>query len=149
MRTRIVTALLLAVVSTLALGTPQADAASAIQFRTFYYDTPGADTSANSRLNGEYFVLKNTSTTTRNLVGWYVKDAAGFTYRFSSSFSLKPGASVTIHTGKGTNTATHRYWGRTWYVWNNTGDKAFLRSKAGTLMDSCTWTSRGVGYKTC
>jgi hypothetical protein len=62
---------------------------------------------------------------------------------------LRPGATVKIHTGKGTNTAYHRYWGRGWYVWNNTGDKATLRNKAGTVKDTCAWTSRGSGYKYC
>jgi hypothetical protein len=28
---------------------------------------------------------------------------------------------VKIHTGKGANSQTDRYWGRGWYVWNNTG----------------------------
>jgi hypothetical protein len=54
-----------------------------------------------------------------------------------------------VHTGKGTNTTSHKYWGRSWYVWNNTGDKATLRRADGTWIHSCSWTSGGLGYKYC
>jgi hypothetical protein len=49
---------------------------------------------------------------------------------------------------KGTNTRSNLYWGRGWYVWNNTGDKAILRSSRGTLKDTCEWGD-GKGYKNC
>jgi hypothetical protein len=50
---------------------------------------------------------------------------------------------VQVHTGKGTNTSAHRYWGRSWYVWNNTGDTAYLRYPAGTTADTCSWGKTG------
>lgn len=56
---------------------------------------------------------------------------------------------MTVRTGKGTATSTQRYYNRTWYVWNNTGDTAYLHNKAGTQQDTCTWTSVGTGSKTC
>jgi hypothetical protein len=62
----------------------------------------------------------------------------------SSDLWLPLGNSVYIHTGKGTNSGTHRYWGRSWYVWNNTGDTAYLRNPSGTLIDRCGWTSTGL-----
>jgi len=34
-------------------------------------------------------------------------------------------------------------------VWNNSGDKAYLRTKAGTRIDYCSWYSNGLGYKNC
>ena len=49
----------------------------------------------------------------------------------------------------GTNTAGTRYWGSGNYVWNNTGDKAYLRTSSGTSIDTCAWTSKGSGYTTC
>ena len=146
--TTIATTVVAALVLSIGLAGP-ANAASAIQFRKFYYDTPGTDTSSNLKLNGEWFALKNVSTSRVNLSGWTVRDVTGYTYRFSSTFYLRPGYTVRIHTGKGTNTATNRYWGRTWYVWNNSGDKATLKNSAGTIKDTCAWTSIGVGYKTC
>jgi len=75
-------------------------------------------------------------------------DAQGHVYKFGT-FKLAAGARVYVHTGKGTNTASHRYWQRGWYVWNNTGDKATLRRADGTWIDSCSWTSGGLGYKYC
>jgi len=40
---------------------------------------------------------------------------------------------VTIHTGKGSNTQTDRYWGHSWYVRNNTGDRATVKDTHGAL----------------
>lgn len=56
---------------------------------------------------------------------------------------------VRLHTGKGTNTTHHRYWGRSWYVWNNTGDKAVLGRPDATLADTSGLVSAGLGYKDC
>ena len=110
------------------------------------YDSPGSDTGSNSSLNAEYVVLKNTTSTNRSLTGWTLKDKTGYTYRFPT-FTLKAGASVTIHTGKGSATATHRYYNRTWYVWNNTGDSAYLRDSKGVLKDSWTFSDIGAAYR--
>lgn len=53
------------------------------------------------------------------------------------------GASFYLHTGKGTNSPTHRYRGSGAYIWNNTGDTAYLCNSSGTLIDSCPWGSGG------
>jgi hypothetical protein len=37
-----------------------------------------------------------------------------------------------------------RYWGVSWYVWNNGGDSAYLRNSSGTSIDSCSWKSSGT-----
>jgi hypothetical protein len=71
----------------------------------------------------------------------------GHTYRFST-YSLGAGKTVTVHTGSGSNTAAHRYWGEDDYVWNNTGDKAILKTKAGTVVDTCKWGD-GDGNTAC
>ena len=52
----------------------------------------------------------------------------------------KAKASVYVYTGKGSATSTKRYCNRTWYVWNNTGDSAYLRDSKGVLKDSWTFT---------
>jgi hypothetical protein len=98
-------------------------------------------------LNAEYVVIKNTGTTTRTLTGWTVRDRTHHVYTFPS-FTLKPGKSVKLHSGRGADTSSNLYWDRGWYVWNNDGDKAILRSSSGTLKDTCTWGD-GVGYKNC
>lgn len=135
-------------VAGLAFVASPAEAASAIQFGKIVYDSPGSDTRSNIQINAEYVVIKNSARTSRSLKGWTVRDAQNHVYTFGT-FTLGPGKSVTLHTGRGTNTSTNRYWGQTWYVWNNTGDKATLRDAKGTTMDTCAWTSVGSGSKYC
>jgi hypothetical protein len=139
-------ALLLAL-SCAVLAAPQAEASSAIQFGKIVYNSPGTDTRTNTSLNAEYVLIRNTGSTTRCLTGWTVRDAAAHVYTFST-FCLGGYKSVTLHTGHGTNTSTNRYWGSGNYIWNNTGDKAYLRNAAGTQADYCAWGS-GIGYLTC
>ncbi|MGW7519331.1 lamin tail domain-containing protein [Streptomyces sp. NPDC054796] len=136
-----------AAVLALTLAAP-AQAASAVQFRYFRYDSPGSDRGGNSSVNAEYFTLKNVSSRSVSLKGYTVKDSAGYKYTFGT-FTLKSGKSVRVHTGKGTNKSTDRYWGRSWYVWNNSGDKATLRSASGSSLDTCSWSRTGSGYKNC
>ncbi|WP_062460886.1 lamin tail domain-containing protein [Demequina soli] len=121
---------------------PAADAAPAIQFSYVQYNSPGSDRGGNTSLNGEYITIKNRSTVAKSLKGWTVRDVANHVYRFGS-FTLKPGASVTLYTGKGTNTASKRYWGQSWYIWNNDGDTAILKNASGTRIDTCSWGSSG------
>ena len=123
-------------------------AASPIKLGRIYYDSPGSDTGSNTSLDAEWFTVRNTGTRTVNLSGWTVRDASNHVYRFGT-FYVKAGYSVRVHTGKGTNTSANRYWGRGWYVWNNTGDKATMRNAAGTFIDSCAWYSKGYGYTNC
>jgi P pilus assembly chaperone PapD len=139
---------LVAVTSSLVAVTP-ADAAPMVQFARIQYDSPGRDTGSNRSLNAEYVQVRNRTMRTVNMRRWYVRSARGDEYRFRSNFYLRPGETVTIRTGKGTNTRNTRYWGRTRYVWNNTRDTAYLRSSSGALMHSCNWREMGRGYKHC
>ncbi|MGH3343345.1 MAG: lamin tail domain-containing protein [Carbonactinosporaceae bacterium] len=119
-----------------------AEAAPQIKIHKVYFNSPGDDTGSNRSLNAEFITLKNTGTTKRSLRGWSVRDGAGFTYSFGR-YTLRPGAYVTIHTGRGDDTRRHRYWDRDWYVWNNTGDTAKLRRPDGTRVDTCSWNGSG------
>jgi hypothetical protein len=121
---------------------------SPIQLGRIQYNSPGSDQATNVSVNGEYVTLKNLATTTRSLTGWTVRDTANHVYTFGT-FALGAGKSVTLRTGKGTNTSSTRYWGRGSHVWNNTVGKAYLRDAAGTGMDSCGWAAGGPGYKSC
>jgi hypothetical protein len=150
MKLRSVVATFVAALFIVALSAPQANAASSIQFRRIQYDSPGTDGGSNSSLNAEYVVLKNVTTRNISITNWTVRDVASHVYKFGT-FTLGAGKSVTLHTGKGTNSATHRYWGRGAgaYVWNNTGDTAILKTPSGTTAYTCKWTSTGSGYKNC
>ncbi|MEH0938242.1 lamin tail domain-containing protein [Micromonospora psammae] len=133
---------------TVAVATPAQAATPAIQITKVYYNSPGTDNRSNSSLNAEYVKLTNRRSTTINLKSWTLRDKSSHVYKFATDFRLASGASVYIHTGKGTNTSTHRYWGSGAYIWNNTGDTAYLRNSAGTAIDSCSWGSSG-SYTYC
>ena len=143
--TTLVVALLLGAFTALAGA---AQAAPAVKISRVYFDSPGSDTGSNTSLNAEYVTLTNTTSTARTITGWTVRDKTGYVYKFPTT-TLKAYSTVTLRTGKGTNSTTTRYWQRTWYVWNNTGDAAYLRNTAGTLMYSCSYGSSTAASKTC
>lgn len=138
------TGLGLGLAAPLAAAAP-AQALPAIMIARVQYDSPGADNRSNASLNAEYVVIRNTTRSNRVLTGWTLRDKTGYTFRFPA-FTLKAGASVTVHTGRGTATTAHRYYNMSSYVWNNTGDTAYLRTAAGSTVDTCTW--RGGGTST-
>ncbi|WP_026313429.1 lamin tail domain-containing protein [Actinomadura flavalba] len=128
-------------VSSLLVPAP-ANAASAVQIYRAYFDSPGKDTRTNASLNGEWVQLHNRSKTARSLTGWKLRDKTGYTYTFGT-YTLAAGKTVKVRTGSGTDTKANRYWGRRAYVWNNTGDTAYLLTKSGALADKCSWNSKG------
>ena len=124
-------------------------AVSCVKINKIYYDSPGPDNGSNASLNDEWIRLRSACNTTKDLLNFQVRDAAGNTYTFSSSFMLPVDGRVKIHSGKGTNTATNRYWGRTTYVWGNTKDTAKLYDANGYIVQSCAYNSSAVNSKTC
>ena len=147
MKRALVLAVLAGAVAGVMTPTP-AEAAPAVKIYKVYYDSPGTDSRTNTSLNAEYVVLKNMTTSSRSITGWTVRDAAGHIYKFGT-LSIPAGKTVTLHTGKGTNSSTHRYWGSGSYIWNNDRDTASLRNSAGTLIHSCAYNSTAVDYKYC
>jgi len=93
-----------AVALVLAVGAPNADASSAVRFGKIQYNSPGSDTGSNSSLNAEYVTVTNHAATKRKLTGWTLRDASHHVFHFPT-FSLASGASVRVHTGKGSNGA--------------------------------------------
>lgn len=145
---RLLTAALLALGISWVLPAAPANAASAIQFGRIQYDSPGSDTRTNASINAEYVQIKNLGTATVSLTGWTVRDAANHVYKFGS-YALPGKKTLTLHTGKGTNSALVRYWGSAAYIWNNPGDKAWIKTGGGTQTDYCVWTTTAPGYKNC
>jgi 5-hydroxyisourate hydrolase-like protein (transthyretin family) len=87
-----------------------------------------ADAAGDDRrnLNGEYALVRNTGAAAINLAGWRL-DAGDRSQRFSlASYTLKKGATVRIHTGRGTTRAGHLFLGSGRPIWNNDGDTATL-----------------------
>jgi hypothetical protein len=130
-------------------GSP-AQAANRMQIHKIYYNSPGPDTGSNASLNAEWVELQNTSGSKISLKGWTVRDTAGHVFTFKG-YTIKAHGTVTIHTGKGSGTQTNRYWGRSWYVWNNTGDTATLRDNHGNRIDRCSYSdpNEQFSFKTC
>ncbi|MFV0131320.1 lamin tail domain-containing protein [Streptomyces sp. HMX112] len=131
----------------IALPAP-AQAAGSVHLYKIYYDSPGTDRGANSSLNAEYVVVRNTTGAAVSLRGWTLTDASHHTYVFGA-FTLGKGKTVTIRTGKGTNTAGYLHQGRSWYVWNNDKDTATLKRANGTRVDTCSYNSTRVDYTMC
>jgi hypothetical protein len=128
------------------LTTP-AQAGLGIVISKIYYDSPGSDTGSNTSLNGEYITLKNLRTTNQVITGWTLRDPTGHVYKFPTT-TIKAGSTVTVRSGRGTNGVTTRYWQQNWYVWNNTGDTAYLRTSSGAAVDTCTYKDSGAAFST-
>ena len=99
------------------------------------FDADGDD---NENLNDEWVRIANRSSSAVDLAGWVLKDtSATHRYSFPSDFSLQAGASVTVRTGCGTDSATDLHWcNQGSAVWNNGGDTAFLLDPAGNIVTS-------------
>ncbi|MEV4352299.1 lamin tail domain-containing protein [Actinoplanes sp. NPDC049596] len=135
-----------------AAAKPTGPGVGSVQFTKIRYDSTGADTGTNASLNSEWVKLTNKTKTRVNLNGWHVRDAQSIIYKFNGNIYLNAGASIFVQTGKGTNTATHRFWGRAGkngYVWNNGGDTAQLRTPTGLTIDACKWAIVGTGETNC
>lgn len=117
-----------------------ASAAACVRFSASRFDAPYNDNLA-QYLNGEWVRIKNYCSTTKSLSSWTIHDyLRKHTYRFPTGVSIRPGYTITLYSGRGTNTSTKRYWQRTYgAVWNNTPPEyAYLRNAAGTLQSR--WT---------
>jgi len=82
-------------------------------------------------LTNEQVILTNLSGQV-NMAGWAMTDGEGNQFTFPSLSLLSKGE-VTVHTGKGTNSATDLYWGQTEPRWAS-GKVAYLRDPAGKLI---------------
>jgi hypothetical protein len=146
MRIRALLVACLVAASSLLVAAPAQAAPATVYIYKVYFDSPGSDRGSNSSLNAEYVVIKNGDNVAHAISGWTVRDKAGHIYKFGNLW-LGAGKQAIIHTGKGTSyttsAGTHLYWGREWYVWNNTGDKAILRRADGSLKDTCSYSGAG------
>ena len=121
------------------ISDPAAASNPTLHFSKAYVNSPGTDTGSNTSLNAEYVVVSNSSyTTAYRLTGYTIRDRSSHIYKFPT-FTLRPRASVAVHTGRGTNTSANLYWGASYYIWNNAGYTAYLRSAGGVFKDSCSW----------
>ncbi len=124
-----------------------------VKITAAYYDPnpSGPDPDTNTGRNHEYIVIHNSGSRRVTMTGWVLHDVprAGTTHRFVfPTFRLRPGKTVRIHTGSGSNNSTDLYWGSSVYIWGDDSDTATL-VKRGTTMSSCHWTSSDSAPKFC
>jgi hypothetical protein len=120
---------------------------SKIKISSVNFDAPGDD---RYNPNGEWVRISNTGTVDINMSGWKLYDRdyksrsdSDHVLLFPSGFILKAGQSVTVYTGKGINSKTELYFGRSpgdyGAIWNNDGDCAFLEDNTGNLIGTYCW----------
>jgi hypothetical protein len=124
-------------------------AAGAVKIAKIHYNSPGTDTGSNKSLNGEWVTIKNTGNNSRSLGNWRIRDRSGHVYRFASGFRLGGGETVKLHTGRGSDSAHHRYWDADAYVWNNDRDRATLKNAGGNVIDKCSYNNSAASEKVC
>ena len=91
-------------------------------------------------LNDEYVIFRNDGDSSLELTGWTVSDEAGKTYQIPDGFTLDPGATVTLHTGSGTDAKTDLYWDAGRPVWNNDGDTVTVTTSEGEVVVEETYS---------
>lgn len=107
----------------------KSDVPQSIVLVELYADAEGSDA---KNLNGEYLILKNTGGSPISLARWSVKDAGTHIYTFPD-FTLTNDATLTLYSGKGTNTQNSLYWNSKDPIWNNDSDTLYLRTASGDL----------------
>ena len=85
--------------------------------------------------NPETVVIENAGDYLQDMAGWKLEDdGPKHTFSFPEGFSMEPGSSLTLMSGKsGEDLGNVIYW-KTRLIWNNDGDIARLFDSAGTLM---------------
>ncbi|MFC9928187.1 lamin tail domain-containing protein [Streptomyces sp. NPDC127190] len=129
---------------------------SALKIKGVQYDAPGRDSNScrTGNTRDEYLTIKNYSrSTTVNLKGYVVKDAAGNRFTFPSNHYLQPGDYVKLRGGRGTDSDAHNvvYRQNCNFLWNNDKDTIYLVKPSGAHADTHSYTKSrddrdGDGY---
>lgn len=105
------------------------------------WDADGNDT---QNINDEWARIRNNGPDDIDMSGWHLRDSFNRGvhsqgYEFPNGTTLRAHHEITLHAGRGTNTATRFYWGLTKPPWENTvpgkihrGDGAYLYDKPGS-----------------
>lgn len=95
-------------------------------------DAPGRD---DTNPNGEFIQIVNEGDAI-DMTGWSIRDESSVhRFRFPSGYVLGAGASLTVRSGPGVDTAGTLYWGADTTVWTNAGDTALLLEPSGAIAD--------------
>jgi len=87
----------------------------------------------------EWVKIHNRGDRAVDMTGWTLSDNGVYSRQFPAGFTLRPGSTITVHSGPGQNCTTDLYMGYNCEIWNNDGDCAILRDENGNLVDKkCT-----------
>ena len=102
------------------------------------FDPPGRD---DENLNGEWVVLRNTTTRPVDVSGWVLRDeSTANRYVFPDGSTLEARSDVRVRVGCGDDGAAERYWCSEGPVWSNGGDTALLLDVHGNVVDLLIYT---------
>jgi hypothetical protein len=135
----ILTAVLVGVVTSLAVAAP-ASAAPSLRVHSVQYHPNGLDDGSGALYNRQWLQLVNRGKDAVNLRGYTVHNSNGRTYRFGDVVIPGNGGRVWLRSGSGDDTARTVYWNNDGFVWKADGDKAFLRNRRGQPVHTCSWT---------
>lgn len=145
----VITLCVCSLLGSMLLAAPAGAAGSRMQFTFIQYDPSGPDTNSNAQINREYVTISNTSGDRISVAGWHLYDYQNHAYALPS-ITLGPYTKIRIHTGIAANADVDKYWNLSYYVWNNTGDRARLRDNKNGLVDECSWNhDASSGYTSC
>ena len=94
-----------------------------------------ADGDDSRNLNGEWIRVGNASAQAVPIGGWWVRDSGLRRYTFPAGTVVPAGRGVFVHIGKGTATATHKYWGLPSSIFVNATGKPGALGDGGYLFD--------------
>jgi endonuclease YncB( thermonuclease family) len=109
----------------------------ALRLSTVVIDPPGPDS---TNVNGEVVRITNDGTTAQR-IGDYVLEEWPFVYEFRPGDWLAPGASMTVHAGRGVNDSDTRFLGAPIPPLKNDGGRVLLRTYDAVVIDCAQWGS--------
>jgi hypothetical protein len=125
-----------------------ASAAGCFGIVSVAFDSPGDDNFSNDSLNAETVKIKNSCSKNKKIGGMTLADEDKVRITLPAR-KLRPGKSITIHSGVGNANKKNLYIGDNNYVWNNSSDTAFLRKKSGALIGRCAWDEGDASPVVC
>jgi endonuclease YncB( thermonuclease family) len=99
---------------------------------TVNYDAPGND---EANVNGEWIRINNGSSLPLPVGGWWVRDSGLRRYTFPQGTTVPARGAIYVHVGKGTATATQKYWGLSAPIFDNPTFDAQAHGDGGYLFD--------------
>lgn len=104
------------------------------------YDAAGNDS---TNPNGEWVQIRNRSGSALSLDGWQLRDTGLSRWSFPSGFTLPANGRVRVHVGRGTNTSTNLYMGRSSSMLSNVADGMFLHDPLFNIRAFDMWPCAG------